>query len=294
MVSQSVKSSLIAAFRYLLKPLVRMAVQNGVSFTEFSAALKRAYVDVAIGKVKGAETAVAVEGIHVITGIETREINRMLLDEARADSVELDAQGQSPLPRILNAWHTNPLYTGPYGVLIDLEFARSSPGGRKSFSDLAEECCPGVSPRALLDELIRTGCVKDVGSGFYRAVTRSYLPDPLSEESIRLVAQVVHNLCETLQTNLRRDSRLDHGLLQRTIYTRTGLKPEAMQRFDSYLRKRGLLFAEEIDDWLSKNHEREASVGSVKTGVGIYHYVVNDEDEMELAKNLPSLEGDGK
>jgi hypothetical protein len=293
LVPHSVKSSLLIAFRYLLKPLVRMAVQNGVAFTEFSGALKRAYIDVAVRQLKTAGTQVAVEGIHVITGIETREIDRMLRAEAGTESTDLDAQAQSPLPLILSTWHTDARYTGPYGVLIDLEFTRSSTSGRRSFSDLAAECCPGVSPRALLDELIRTGCVQDVGSGFYRAITRAYVPDPLSDESILLVAQVVHNLCETLQLNLRRDPSIDHGLLQRTIYTRTGLTPEAMKRFDSYLRTRGLLFAEEIDDWLSKNHEREGTQGAVKTGIGIYHYVVNDEDEMELVENLP-LEGDGK
>ncbi len=290
-VSQSVKSSLVAAFRYLLKPLVRMAVENGVSCPEFSAALKHAYADVAGRQINASGNAVTAEGIHVITGIEAKEIDRMWRAEARPDSVDLDAQAQNPLPRILNAWHTDPQYTGPYGVLIDLEFTRSTSVGRKSFSDLAESYCPGLSARALLDELLRTGCVKDVGSGFYRALTRSYVPDPLSDESIRLVAQVVHNLCETLQVNLRPDSRSGKGLVQRTIYTRTGLSVDSMKRFDSYVRQRGLLFAEEIDDWLGKNQEREASLGKFKTGVGIYHYVVNDADELEFAKNLP-LEGD--
>ena len=44
---QSVKENLLAAFGYLLKPLVRLAVKNGVSFPEFCEALKQAYVDVA-------------------------------------------------------------------------------------------------------------------------------------------------------------------------------------------------------------------------------------------------------
>lgn len=291
-VQHSVKSSLLSAFRYLLKPLVRMAVKNGVSFPEFSTALKQAYVDVAKRQIKAAGISVTAEGIFVITSIETKEVDRVL----RADTephVELDAQGQSPLPRILNAWHTDFHYTGPYGVTRDLEFTRSVSSEGKAFSDLAATYCPGISPRALLDELIRTECVKEVGNGFYRALGRSYVPDPLSDESIRLVAQVVHNLCETLEVNLRPESRGARGLVQRSVYTRTGLSPEAMKRLESHVRERGQLFAEQIDDWFANNQEREGSQGKFKTGVGIYHYVVNDEDELEFSKELP-IEGEGK
>ncbi len=45
--TQSVKENLLAAFRYLLKPLVRLAVKNAVAFPEFSEVLKQAYIDVA-------------------------------------------------------------------------------------------------------------------------------------------------------------------------------------------------------------------------------------------------------
>jgi hypothetical protein len=269
-----------------------MAVKNGVSFPEFSSALKHAYVDVASRQIKAAGTSVTSEGIFVITSIEATEVDRMLRAEIQSP-VELDAQAQSPLPRILNGWHTDSRYTGPYGVLRDLEFTQSESSEGMAFSDLAEAYCPGISPRALLEELIRTGCVKEVGSGFYRALGRSYVPDPLSDESIRLVAQVVHNLCETLEVNLRPESRGGKGLVQRTVYTRTGLNADAMQRLDGYVRERGQSFAEQIDDWFVNHQERDGSRGRFKTGLGFYHYVVNDEDELEFSKELP-IEGDQK
>lgn len=291
-VPHSVKNSLLAAFRYLLKPLVRMAIKNGVSCPEFSTALKQAYIDVASRQLTAAGTLVTSEGIFVITSIEEREIDRMLRVDLESHE-ELDAQGQSPLPRVLNAWHTDGRYTGPYGVLRDLEFTQSAKSEGMAFSDLAETYCPGISPRALLDELLRTGCVKEVGSGVYRALSRSYVPDPLSNESIRLVAQVVHNLCETLEVNLRPESRGGKGLMQRTVYTRTGFNSEAMKRLETHVRERGQLFVEQIDDWFANNQEREGSEGRFKTGVGVYHYVVNDEDELEFSKELP-IEGDRK
>lgn len=293
-VAHSVKSSLLLAFRYLLKPLVRMAVKNGVLFPDFSTSLKQAYIDVARRQSIDAGLSVTAEGIFVITGIETSEVERTLHSDVEPIFAP---QQQPPLPRILEAWHTDMQYTGPYGVLRDLEFMQGGGGLNKSegasFSDLVTQYCPGISPKPLLDELIRTGCVKEVGNGFYRAISRSYVPDPLSEESIRFFSQVVHNLCETLELNLRPESKGGKGLIQRTVYTRNGLSPEALKRFGAHVRDRGQKFADEIDDWFASNKEPQRSKTVFKTGVGFYHYVVNDQDELEFSKDL-STEGDEK
>jgi hypothetical protein len=134
--------------------------------------------------------------------------------------------------------------------------------------------------------------VKEVGNGFYRAITRSYVADPLSDESIRFFSQVIHNLCETLEVNLRPESRGRKGLIQRIVYTRNGLSSEALTRFGEFLRDRGQKFADDIDDWLVSNQEPSNTKQSAKTGVGFYHYIVNDQDELEFSKDLWT-EGDG-
>ena len=58
--------------------------------------------------------------------------------------------------------------------------------------------------------------------GFYRAVKRLYIPDPLSTQSILWFARVVHNLCETLAGNLSESER-GGGLMERTVYTVHGI-----------------------------------------------------------------------
>ncbi len=294
-VTHSVKSSLLVAFRYLLKPLVRMALKNGVLFPEFSVALKQAYVDVANRQNKVPGIAVTGEGMFVMTGISAAEANNLLGANA-APSLDVDAE--LPLARILNAWHTDARFTGPYGVLRDLEFeprGALGPGkqSNSTFADLAHAYFPEISPKTLLDELLRLGCVKDVGNGFYRAIRRSYVPDPLSDDSIRLIAQIVHNLCETLEINIRPESRGGKGLVQRIVYADIGLSEDALNRFGTHVRARGQVFADEIDDWLTSNQEKKENQGRFKTGVGYYHYVVNDDDESEFAKGQLNI-GEGK
>jgi hypothetical protein len=286
--TQSVKANLLAAYRYLLKPLVRLAVRNAVAFPQFCDVLKQAYVDVATRQLVASGKEPTIEGISLISQLEANEV-RSLLGTDGGETFGLEAQKPNPLPTILAGWHTDINYTGPYGVLRDLEFSRGSGASERTslaFADLAATYCPGISPRALLDELIRTGCVQDMGNGYYRALKRSYIPDPLSIQSILAFARVVHNMCETLEVNFRAESAGGKGLIERTVYTVHGVSRQDLKDFDKFIRSRGQIFADDIDNWLS-DRDKEGFEQNIKTGVGFYHYVANEDDESALAKELP-------
>jgi Family of unknown function (DUF6502) len=283
MMHESVKASLRAAFRYLLKPLVRLAVKNGVSFPEFSEALKQAYVDVVAKQMRTSGKEPTEEGIFLIANIEIKDV-RDILHAGNDTKYGKDAQDWSPLPILLGAWHTDPKFTGPYGVLRDLEFA-SAVDGPDSFTDLALTYCPGISPQVIFDELIRIGAVQAVGNGFFRAVKRSYVPDPLTVPSILNFARVVHNLCETLEVNLRAER--GEGLMERSVYSVHGIPREDYPAFNKFIRARGQVFADDIDNWITAR-DVEGIKDGMQLGVGFYHYIVNVEDENALSKDLPN------
>src|SRR5271156_5692666 len=144
---QSVKQNLVAAFRYLLKPLVRLAIKNAVSFPEFSQALKQAYIDVATRQLKVSGKEPTDEGISLISSIRTTEVRDVLSSDSGEEPAS-EAPELSPLPRLLAAWHTDVRYTGPYGVLRDLQFSRKagSQEPAEGFAELAATYCPGFSP----------------------------------------------------------------------------------------------------------------------------------------------------
>ena len=244
-------------------------------------------MDVASKQIKSSGKDSSEEGISLITHVETDQV-RNILKLASEPNLGQSVQEVNPLPTVLGGWHTDVRYTGPYGVLRDIEFSftkASSSDSAATFTELAATYCPGISPQALLDELIRTGCVQEVGNGFFRAVKRSYIPDPLSAESILLFARVVHNICETLEVNLRAESVGGNGLIERTVYTVHGVRKEDLKDFDKFIRARGQIFADDIDNWLSDRDE-EGRKGGIQMGVGFYHYIVNDDDERALSKEL--------
>jgi len=290
-VSQSVKHNLLAAFRHLLRPLVRIAIQNGVAFPQFAGALRDAYVNVASSNLKVSGGNVSADSIALMTEIDSADVREILQSP---DVVELHRSDRrmNSVARVLMGWHTDREYIGPYGLVRDLPFVPTDSQATKDvsgFVDLAKQYCPSIPPKVVLDELIRTGCVKDLGNGFYRALTRLYVPQQLSPESIRHLAQVVHNITETLEVNLRRSVR-GTGRIQRTVYADYGLRREDLEAFDKYVRDRGQLFADDIDKWLS-DRSSEAQLDAVQTGIGYYHYVVNNDDEKDFERTL-KMEGD--
>ena len=74
------------------------------------------------------------------------------------------------------------------------------------------------------------------------------------------------------------------------MYADYGLRPEDLAAFDKYVRERGQLFADDIDNWLS-DRSQESHPDAVQTGIGFYHYVVNKDDEEDFRKRTKRLKG---
>jgi hypothetical protein len=284
---QSATDNLLAALRYLLKPLVRLAIKNGVLFPDFTAALRKAYVDVAAKQMAASKMQGTDEGISLIANIEIQEVRDILRPVVGEAKEAPSVHELSPMIIILGAWHSDPKYAGPYGVLRDLPFSRNAADRSDTFTDLVQAHCPGINPQVALDELLRVGAVQDVGSGFYRPTRRTYVPDPLSATNIFYVARVVHNLCGTLEVNLRPESAGGKGLVERTIFTQYGVSKKDQPAFDKFIRERGQAFADDVDNWLTPR-DQEGIADGMQVGVGFYHYIVNEEDESALSKDVPN------
>ncbi len=287
--AQSVKHNLLAAFRYLLRPLVRIAIKNGISFPEFTEVLEDAFVHVASRQLVNSGREATPDAIAVMTDVSAVDVRRLResSDDAKATGAE---EKLNAVARVLVGWHTDRDYIGPYGLVRDLQFegaiGQTKKKGAVGFIELAQRYCAGYPPKVLLDELVRTGCVQDLGNGYFRALTRSYVPEQLSAESIRRFAHVVHNVTETLELNLR--TNVDDGRrIERTVFADFGLPRSELESFDRYVRERGQIFADDIDNWLS-GRSIQGQTDVVQTGIGFYHYIVNEEDEQDFGKTLQS------
>jgi hypothetical protein len=289
-VEQSVKGNLLAAMRHVLRPLCRIAIRNGIGFDDLCLALTTALV-------QSARAELVTEGKREPSEEEVGLMTGMTADQVRGARGAENKIASAPnytwaASEVLAGWHSDVLYLGPYGLVLDIPIKPESPAHgfeSRSFESLVRKYAGvGVSPEIVLDALTKSGNVQVLGNGIVRCVDRTYIAERLSPENIQIFAEAVHNVIGTMSVNLKRAKR-GEGLLQRAVFADFGLAESDLAKFNVFIRKAGEKFIDEVDTWFAK-HSNQEKQGPIKTGIGLYHYVENDEDREEY---LRSLQGEG-
>jgi hypothetical protein len=149
--------SLLRALRHLLRPLVRLLVARGVTYTMLTDVLKQIYVDVADRDFRLDGKRPTDSRVSLLSGVHRKDVRR-LRDEAPAnedavpESVALGAQ-------LVSAWTTRREFLDSKGRPRPLPRLASQGAGR-SFESLVAGVSTDIRPRSVLDEWLRLGVVE--------------------------------------------------------------------------------------------------------------------------------------
>ncbi len=284
----SVKQALLAAFRVLMGPLVRILLRQGISYAEFSEVAKAVYVEVALKDFKVSGRKATRTRIAVMTGLTRKEVKRVI-DEAVKERFELKTSFNR-LGRVLVGWHTDADFTGPYGMPLELQYETGNPN-EPTFSVLVKRHSGDMSPRSILDELVRVGAIRETDVGWFRVMRREYIPEAQGAHTFERTGVVVRNFVNTVEFNMTKLAP-GKGRFERHVTADDGIRREDLPKFDHYLRERCQVLLEEIDNWLAGLPKPDPKKGDdvIHTGIGIYHYMSHEEDERSF-KNLLMDEG---
>ncbi len=273
----SVKQALLAAFRVLMGPLVRILLRQGISYAEFSEVAKAVYVEVALKDFKVSGRKATRTRIAVMTGLTRKEVKRVI-DEAVKERFELKTSFNR-LGRVLVGWHTDANFTGPYGMPLELQYETGNPN-EPTFSVLVRRHSGDMSPRSILDELVRVGAIRETEVGWFRVMRREYIPEAQGAHTFERTGVVVRNFVNTVEFNMTKLAP-GKGRFERHVTADDGIRREDLPRFDHYLRERCQVLLEEIDNWLAGLPKPDPKKGDevIHTGIGIYHYMSHEADE---------------
>lgn len=282
--SNSVKSGLLSAFSVMLRPLVRILLRHGISFAEFAEIVKAVYVEIAVTDFKVEGKRGTKSRIAVITGLTRKEVSRVV-ESAREDSDE-SKSNLNRVARVLAGWHTDPDFIGPYGMPLEVRYEE---GGLSTvnFSTLVRRYSGDMSPRSMLDELMRVGAVVETEPGWLKVLRRVYEPQTLAMDNFERVGEVVKNFVDTVDFNLQKKEQ-GAGRFERIVYSTEGIRNEDFERFRSYVNERCQALLEEIDNWIARLDVPEKAISKdvTHTGVGIYHYIERRDDKETFKKKL--------
>lgn len=283
----NVKQALLAAYRHLLTPLVRVLLRNGISYLEFAEVARQVFVDVAGRDFTLPKRKISLSRIAIMTGLSRKEAARLVREGGRLARTAHDAE-LNRVGRVLQGWYTDSEFTGPYGVPLDLKF--DDDPRRPSFSELVRRYSGDMPARAMLDELLRVGAARlEKESGLIRVLNRVYIPEKLAAESVRHFGMTARNFIDTLDVNLRKPGP-GKGRFERRVVADEGMRAGDLAEFDLFVRDRGQQFLIEVDDWISARPIPEVDEGKVHAGIGVYLYVRNESEDRALEK---VLEGEG-
>jgi hypothetical protein len=189
---------LLRASALLLRPLVRVLLQSGVTFPALVETLRRLFVEVAATELLTRPGALTDSRVSLLTGIHRKEIRRLRTQPAGAaeQSTSLGIATQ-----VVARWAGSPFYADPEGRPLVLPRTGGAPAA-PSFDALVAAVTTDVRPRAVLDELLSHGIVALDAEDRVRLDTAAFVPRPGRDEQLFYFARNTRDHLAAASANL--------------------------------------------------------------------------------------------
>jgi hypothetical protein len=259
------------ALRTLLRPLVRILLRNGMPFRAFAEHAKKAYVDVAMQELALEDRKPSHSRASVITGLTRKEVSRLAAQQGPDPGA---AERYNRAARVISGWVRDRRYRDGRGRPASLPLE----GGRRSFADVVRRYSGDMPARAVLDELLRVGAVRELRDGRVQLVSHAYVPQTGEEEKLGILGTDVAALISTIDHNLTKPP--EESFLQLKV-SYDNLTEEDLPRLRKNASKKAHKLLEELDRTWSR-HDRDVNPDVEGTGrkramLGIYYH----EDDLD-------------
>ena len=277
----NVKTALSLSLLRLLRPLVRIMLREGLTYSHFAAIAQMAFVESAAKDFVEKGMKSSAPSVSALTGMTAQEVKAAVIERERFDSSEL-LEVTNPFARVLHGWHNDRDYVGPYGFPVDLPFD----GSPLCVTNLTARHAAGVSPHAVLIELQRVGAVTEVGFNVWKPLKQEYIDPSLSPENLGRMASLVESLLSTLENNTR-GKRDGTDLFERTMIVDAPLTKAQLLELQAHLKVVGGQFLQRIDtfaavDLQEKMGIKPGEIADIRAGLQCFLYVESATDDTRL------------
>lgn len=182
---------LLGAFRSLLRPLVRLALKEGVSLRELVDSLKLLFVEEGDEELRGSGSKSNISRLSVLSGVHRKDVTRILREKAPPDP-RLSVSG-----RILSVWENDRRFSVK---------GRARPltcdGEGSEFYRLSQLITSNVGPATTLSELFRSGLIEQSRDGLIKPRSRAIVLSGNPELAFEYVGKDIESLLQAVKENL--------------------------------------------------------------------------------------------
>jgi hypothetical protein len=266
------KEAVLNVFAGLVRPLMRLAFEYGISAGEIAGVARRVYIQALEARLLEQKRPTTDARLAAVAGLPRSDVSA-LRDALRAGAphslratVSLDQ-----ITALLTAWHTHSNFSGAYGLASELDLVPVPGSPRRSFKELVAVSCPGVDEDALLDELVAARSVEVIDGTTARCLSRAYVPQSADVTRIERMGRYVGAVTASLVHNLLRSGN-EPLYFERTVVSDEALSEPGRDKFLALAGERGQELLAELDTFLTRLAATEHSESGRKYGVGIYFF----------------------
>jgi hypothetical protein len=273
------KEAVLNVFAALVRPLMRVAFEYGISAGEVAGVVRRCYIQALEARLLEQKRPTTDARLAAVAGLPKSDVSS-LRDALRAGAphsmratVSLDQ-----ITALLTTWHTHTNFSGAYGLAteLDLVFVPGSP--RRSFKELVSVACPGVDEDALLDELVAARSVEVIDGTTARCLSRAYVPQGADVTRIERMGRFLGVVTANFVHNLLRTGT-EPVYFERTVVSDELLSETSRDKFLALAGERGQELLAELDTFLTRLAGTEKTDSGRKYGVGVYFFEEQVADE---------------
>jgi Family of unknown function (DUF6502) len=287
------KEAVLNVFASLIRPLMRVAFEYGITAGEVAGVVRRAYIQALESRLQEQKRPTTDARLAAVAGLpksdvsSLREALRAGAPHSMKSNVSLDQ-----ITAVLTAWHTHSSFSGAYGLASELDLVPVPGSPRRSFKELVAVACPGVDEDALLDELVAARSVEVIDGTTARCLSRAYVPQGADVTRIERMGRFLGVVTANFVHNLLRAGD-EPVYFERTVVSDELLSESGRDKFLALAGERGQELLAELDTFLTRLASTERSELGQKYGVGIYFFEEQAANEAVQQDSEKTRENDG-
>lgn len=271
----SFHSALIECLEAILSPLVRLTLHCGLGHSEFSAIVRRVFVNVASEEFGLRGRPANVSKISAKTGLSRKTIQKL---RAQTSTPEWSPDEEvSPINTIIHYWRFDEDFGSRDGTPRELAYE-----GPQGFSGLVKKYAGDIPASTVRQEFLREGLATISESGAMKLIRDFSFPERLDEDFLHNAAfsighhvdTIIHNGFVAEARSGSTSDRQEMRRFERIAWSRR-MTANDSENFQLWVNRLGEKFISEADEFISQHEKLRAdereSVSPV-VGVGLYFF----------------------
>lgn len=260
-------ASVLHALRHVMRPLVRLMLKKGVTYTYFADMLKGIFVELAEHEFRLDDKPPSDSRISLISGVHRKDVRR--LRDAPHDDAERLPEAVSLGAHLVSTWMSTPPFcirTGQAAPLPRL----ASIGGEQSFDALVAHVSKDIRARVVLDEWLRLGIARVDEEDRVHLETAAFIPQKGFDEKAAYFGHNIHDHACAAVHNLTTEGP---AFFERSVHY-DALSPTSIERLRQAVATEGMQTLIAFNTLALDLEERDAaaSEASQRMTIGLYFY----------------------